>query len=71
MGQWVFSELRGDDVRRGPNETELFKTEQTAEGEYAGTDALVREVLQNAIDAGSGNGPVRVRLAVHEAHLPF
>lgn len=68
MGQWVFSELRGDDVRRGPNETELFKTEQTAEGEYAGTDALVREVLQNAIDAGTGDGAVRVRLAVHEPH---
>jgi hypothetical protein len=36
MGQWAFAELRGDDVRRDPNESELFiKTEQTAEGEYA------------------------------------
>jgi hypothetical protein len=67
MGQWAFAELRGDDVRRDPNESELFKTEQTAEGEYAGTDALVREILQNAIDAGCGNGPVRVRLAIHDA----
>jgi hypothetical protein len=67
MGQWVFGELRGADVRRQPNETELFKTEQTVEGEYAGNDALVREVLQNAIDAGTGDGPVHVRLAIHEA----
>lgn len=68
MGQWAFSGLRGDDVRRDPNEAELFKTEQTAEGEYAGTDALVREVLQNAVDARQGDNPVRVRLAVHEAN---
>src|SRR5687767_8567773 len=67
MGQWAFSELRGDDVRRDPNETELFKTEQTGEGEYAGTDALVREVLQNSVDARCGDGPVRVRLAIHDA----
>ncbi|QDU28885.1 hypothetical protein ETAA8_39910 [Anatilimnocola aggregata] len=67
MGQWVFDELRATAVRRQPNETELFKTEQTGEGEYAGNDALVREVLQNSIDAATGEGPVRVRLAIHEA----
>jgi hypothetical protein len=31
MGNWVFEELRGAAVRRQPNETELFKTEQTQE----------------------------------------
>lgn len=31
MGERVFSGLRGDDVRRDPHESELFKTEQTAE----------------------------------------
>ena len=67
MGQWVFEQLRGADVRRDPNEAELFKTEQAGEGEYAGNDALVREVLQNSVDAICGQGPVRVRLAVHEA----
>ena len=67
MGRWAFAELRGDDVRRDPNEAELFKTEQTAEGEYAGTDALVREVLQNSVDARCDNSPVRVRIAIHEA----
>lgn len=71
MGKWVFEELRGAAVRREPNEAVLFKTEQTAEGEYAGNDALVREILQNALDARSrdneADGPVRVRLAIHEA----
>jgi len=66
MGHWTFSKLRGDDVRRDPNEAELFKTEQTAEGEYAGTDALVREVLQNSLDARCDDAPVRVRLALHD-----
>lgn len=65
MGQWVFSVLRGDDVRRDPKEAELFKTEHTGEEEYAGNDALVREILQNSVDAGCGVGPIRVRLAIH------
>lgn len=67
MGQWVFEELRGAAVRRAPQEAELFKTEQAQEGEYAGTDALVREVIQNSLDARHGAGPVRVRIAIHEA----
>lgn len=45
MGQWVFSELRGDDVRRDPNETELFKTEQTGEGEYAGSNRCLMQSI--------------------------
>ena len=65
MTEWIFAGLSGAAVRRDPNETELFKTEQAGEDEYAGTDALVREVLQNSIDAGSDDGPVRVRFALH------
>ena len=65
-GKWVFEELRGAAVRRHPNEAELFKTEQTGEGEYAGNDALVREILQNAIDARAGEAPLRVRFAIHD-----
>jgi hypothetical protein len=38
MNTWIFEELRGAAVRRDPNEAELFKTEQTGEGEYAGND---------------------------------
>ena len=66
MSKWVFEELRGAAVRRDPNETELFKTEQTGEGEYAGNDALVREIIQNSIDARVGSDPVKIRLAIHE-----
>src|SRR3954451_12159274 len=66
MGSWVFEELRGAAVRRTPNEAVLFKTEQAGEGEYAGNDALVREILQNAVDARAGKEPVRVRLAIHD-----
>ncbi len=71
MPQWIFAKLDPAAVRRDPNETQLFKAEQAGEGEYAGTDALVREILQNSMDAGTGNGPVRVRLALHpKADLP-
>ncbi len=66
MGQWIFEELRGAAVRRQPNEAVLFKTEQTGEDEYAGNDALVREILQNAVDARVAEKPVRVRLAIHD-----
>ena len=69
MANWVFEEQRGAAVRRSPQETELFKSDQAAEGEYAGNDALVREIIQNAIDAHSGNAyeQLCVRLAVHES----
>jgi hypothetical protein len=62
---WIFERLAGAAVRRDPNETQLFKTEQTEEGEYADTDDLVREILQNSMDAAIGDGPVRIRLALH------
>jgi hypothetical protein len=65
MTEWVFAELPGAAIRRDPQETELFKVENAGEGEYAGTDALVREVIQNSMDAGTGDGPVRVRFALH------
>ena len=71
MGQWVFEEQRGAAVRRQPNEAVLFKAEQAGEGEYSGNDALVREILQNAVDARADDGPVHVRLAIHEPdHAP-
>lgn len=68
MGQWIFSRMRGDDMRRGANDDIPFISEHADEEEYAGTDALVREILQNSLDAGTGNGPVVVRLALHEAN---
>ncbi len=68
MSQWIFAELSGAAVRRDPQETELFKTEDAGENEYAGTDALVREVIQNSMDAGTGDGPVRLRFGLHPHH---
>lgn len=68
MSEWVFARLSGAAIRRDPQETELFKTEDAGEGEYAGTDALVREVIQNSMDAGVGEGPVRVRFSLHSRH---
>ncbi len=71
MTTWIFSFVSAASVRRDPNETELFKTEQAGEGEYAGTDALVREVIQNSLDAGHREEPVRVRFALHSnSELP-
>lgn len=66
MGRWVFAELSRAAVRREPSEEFLFRTEQIGEGEYAGTDALVREILQNSMDARAGRDPVRVRMAIHQ-----
>jgi len=65
MTTWVFSKVPADAIRRDPNETELFKTEQSGEGEYSGTDALVREVIQNSLDAKQDRNPVRIRFAIH------
>lgn len=65
MTKWVFEKLDPAVVRRDPNETQLFKADQAGDDEYAGTDVLVREILQNSIDAATGKGPVRVRLALH------
>jgi len=68
MSQWIFAELSGASVRRDPQETELFKTEDAGENEYAGTDALVREVIQNSMDAGTGDGSVRLRFGLYSHH---
>ncbi|MBX7073715.1 MAG: hypothetical protein K1X71_11265 [Pirellulales bacterium] len=65
MGSWVFAVQRPGDPRRAPQEAVLFKDKQAREDEYAGTAALVREVLQNAIDAGAEGETVRVRFALH------
>lgn len=65
MGQWFFEQRRGGPLRN-PQEAELFKDDQTAEGEYAGNDHLVREVIQNSLDAQApaADGPVQVAHAV-------
>lgn len=67
MPGWVFAELGGSSMRREPHDQELFKADRGDAEEYAGNDALVREVLQNALDAKAGDGPVRVRFSIHAA----
>ncbi len=66
MTCWIFAKLDPAAVRRDPNESQWFRDVQAGENEYAGTDALVREILQNALDASAKDGSVKVRLALHE-----
>jgi hypothetical protein len=59
-------------MRRDPFEAEFFTGEDDDESGGSRTDSLVREVLQNSLDAGRGEGPVRVRIAIdrHVQLLP-
>ncbi len=68
MGRWQFEQLRGG-PKRNPQEAELFKNIDADEGEYAGNDYLVREVIQNSLDARAPGEkePVQVRFAIHDA----
>ena len=63
--QWVFSELRNSEVFCDPNEGEHFRNDQDDDEEYGGLDTLVREVIQNSIDAALGRSTVRVRFSLH------
>ena len=63
--QWVFPKLRDSEHRRDPSEAELFK-----DGE---DDTIVREIIQNSIDAAikQANNVVRVRISIHtEKDMP-
>ncbi|MDR3183704.1 MAG: hypothetical protein LBT89_12450, partial [Planctomycetaceae bacterium] len=67
MPQWFFPEQRKSDVRRDPIESEYFKHDQENEADYDGVDNLVREVLQNSLDAAvDTNSPIRVRFAIYD-----
>lgn len=67
-GMWYFSKKRRNDKVRNPIQGEFFATE-AIEGP---AQALVRESIQNSLDASAGSGAVRVRiaLAVDECALP-
>lgn len=64
---WCFEETRRRSTRRDPFEAEFFSGEGETEDSYGRTDALVREVLQNSLDASLRSGPVRVRFALSDA----
>jgi hypothetical protein len=64
--QWTFKELRPGDKDRQPTQGEFFATDAIR----SVAEALVRETIQNSLDAGMKGpaGPVRVRL--HLANGP-
>lgn len=66
MGKWLFAPQSGAEIRSENKDELLFRTEHSGEDEYAGTDSLAREILQNALDAGADQAPVRIRFALHE-----
>jgi hypothetical protein len=56
---WHFREMQPGEINVDPIEGEFFTTE--AIGSI--TDALVRESIQNSLDATQGNTPVKVRFS--------
>jgi len=63
MPTWKFLEMQRGDVNRDPIEGQFFSTEALE----SMADALVRESIQNSLDAALGGGPVRVRIAFSSA----
>lgn len=59
---WLFVEQSPMLKQRDPIQGQFFDTESIR----SAANALVREAVQNSLDAGLGNGPVRVRLFVSE-----
>ena len=62
MPRWSFSPFNGF-VKRDPFEAVFFTGEEASEAVYGRTDDLVRETIQNSLDAAAdpGTTPVRVR----------
>lgn len=57
--KWHFREMHRGEMNVDPIEGEFFNTEAIA----SISDALVRETIQNALDAAVGKGPVTVRFS--------
>jgi len=64
--KWRFREMQPGEINVDPIEGEFFTTE--AIGSI--TDALVRESIQNSLDAAQGNGPVTVRFSFFSTPNP-
>ncbi len=64
MTKWTFKEQLPDYVMREPSEDEFFTGEEEDEGTFARTDPLVREAIQNSLDARWGSSSVRVRFNI-------
>ena len=59
--QWRFRKMQPGEINVDPIEGEFFTTE--AIGSI--TDALVRESIQNSLDAAAGEGPVTICFSFH------
>jgi hypothetical protein len=59
--QWRFREMHPGEMNVDPIEGEFFTTEALR----SITDALVREAIQNSLDAAAGGGPTVVRFSLH------
>jgi hypothetical protein len=64
--QWRFREMQPGEINVDPIEGEFFTTE-AIDGI---TDALVREAIQNSLDAAEGSGPVTVRFSFYSRPNP-
>ncbi len=60
---WKFRKLKEDDREDEPIQDEFFSSNK----DLNKSQALVREVVQNSMDASDGDGPVLVRFSFHDA----
>ena len=67
MAEWYFAEQAKGSIIRNPTDTRLFTDSSSVnDDEYAGTSYLVREVIQNSLDAAvSANKRVRVVFSLY------
>ncbi|MDP2863526.1 MAG: hypothetical protein Q8N95_12100 [Desulfobacterales bacterium] len=65
LPEWRFRKMQPGEINIDPIEEEFFTTE--ALGSI--TDALVREAIQNSLDARNGSGPVTVRFDLQKISL--
>jgi len=66
---WKFTERSPGAVQTDPFEEEFFIGPSDNELDDGHVASLVRESVQNALDARVGSGPVRVRFALHTASV--
>jgi hypothetical protein len=70
MTIWSFERRSPKSMKRDPFEAEFFTGEEDDENVYGRTDALVREAIQNCLDARNEDftGPIRIRFFLPSEH---
>src|SRR3954470_21353040 len=61
---WEFERVNPRSVRRDPFEAAFFTGEEESEEVYGRTDSLVRESIQNSLDARIDQRPAIVRFGI-------